>query len=533
MYNKKEVAVDATSPTCSTTPNDAALFSMRGISKSFGDFPALEDIDIAFFAGEVHCLLGENGAGKSTLCNLIFGVHAPSTGEMQLDNAPYAPDGPRIALAHNIAMVHQHFSLINELSVIDNLLLGQQFGKIDRKAEAVKITALAAEFGLELAPFEIVGDLSVGQRQRVEIVKCLMQRPRLLILDEPTAVLLPSEIDSLLGVCRTVADNGCAVVMVTHKLAEIKQIADRVTVLREGKIVRRSDAPAEQIPDLVRAMIQKSPLMAGAETSLGVQNLPPRTPRSLQGGSREVMQLDGLSLVDPIGVRRLNALTLTVESGEIVGIAGVEGNGQSELGAILSGMETATEGRWFVGQTELTHANARKITAAGVGIVPEDRHLVGAIGQMSVADNLFLNRMHQFARFGLIDRVRQQQTASDFIDQYDVRTQGPHASFASLSGGNQQKAVLARELTTPNLKFLLAAQPTRGLDVGAIEAVYRRIRAAADTGVGVLLISSELDELIAVADRIIVFYRGQIVGTHSATPKNRDAIGALMSGQLP
>lgn len=532
MPNTKGVAL-AAAPNSARSREAAPLFSMRGIAKKFGSFIALEGVDIMFSVGEVHCLLGENGAGKSTLCNLIFGVHAPTVGEMHLDGTPYLPKSPRGALAHNIAMVHQHFSLINELSVIDNLLLGQQFGKVDRKTEAEKIIALAAEFGLELAPFEIVADLSVGQRQRVEIVKCLMQRPRLLILDEPTAVLLPEEISSLLSVCRTVADNGCAVVMVTHKLAEIKQIADRVTVLRAGRIVARSRAPADEINALVRAMIQKSAPVEGEDAALGVQNLPYRIPLSTEAVRSEVMQLDGLSFVDKLGVKRLDSLTLSVESGEIVGIAGVEGNGQSELGAILAGMESATAGRWFVSGTELTHASARKITSAGVGIVPEDRHLVGAIGQMSVADNLFINRMHQFSRFGLIDRAQQRKTAIEFIQHYDVRTQGPQIAFASLSGGNQQKAVLARELTTPDLKFLLAAQPTRGLDIGAIDGVYTRIRDAADSGIGVLLISSELDELIAVADRIIVFYRGRIVGTHVADAANRDAIGALMSGQLP
>lgn len=531
MRNSTGVAASA-APNSANTTNTMPLFSMQAITKIFGEFAALTDIDIQFTTGEVHCLLGENGAGKSTLCNLIFGVHAPTAGDMQLNGSPYLPGSPRGALSHNIAMVHQHFSLINELTVIDNLLLGQQLGRVDRKAETEKINALAAEFGLELAPHEIVGDLSVGQRQRVEIVKCLMQRPRLLILDEPTAVLLPDEIKSLLAVCRAVADNGCAVVMVTHKLAEIEQIADRVTVLRNGQIVARSNSPANEIGALVRAMIQNSTSIGEADTALGVQNLPPRTPMQPGNTASEVMQLDGLSLVDNLGVKRLDALTLSVESGEIVGIAGVEGNGQSELGAVLAGMETATDGRWFAGGTDLTHANARTITAAGVGIVPEDRHQVGAIGQMSVADNLFLNRMHQFARSGLINRAQQKQTAHEFIERYDVRTQGPLVPFASLSGGNQQKAVLARELTTPHLKFLLAAQPTRGLDIGAIEGVYTRIRAAADSGVGVLLISSELDELIAAADRIIVFYRGRIVGTHPAEAKHRDAIGALMSGQL-
>tara|TARA_R110000751_G_scaffold270143_2_gene369943 strand:+ start:28737 stop:30353 length:1617 start_codon:yes stop_codon:yes gene_type:complete len=529
MITKEGVAKSATpsTPVASEVP---VLFEMKKIGKKFGAFAALEGVDVSFRAGEVHCLLGENGAGKSTLCNLIFGVHQPTAGEMRLDGAPYRATGPRDALTRHIAMVHQHFSLINELSVIDNLLLGQRFGRLDRKAQAEKIAALASGYGLELSPFALVGELSVGQRQRVEIVKCLMQAPRLLILDEPTAVLLPDEIQSLLRVCRQVAESGCGVVMVTHKLAEIEQVADRVTVLRGGRIVRQSDRPSEEMNALVQAMIQRPGAESDVSAVLGAGSLRPRNRPPPEIAQQEAMQLDDIALVDGLGVRRLDGVTLSVQRGEIVGVAGVEGNGQSELGAILAGLESATGGRWFAGERELTSSSPRLITRSGVGIVPEDRHRVGAIDRLSVADNLFLNRMHEFSRFGLIDRKRQRAAAEAAIARFDVRTQGSQVTFASLSGGNQQKAVLARELTTPDLQFLLAAQPTRGLDIGAIEAVYEAIRDAADRGVGVLLISSELDELIAVADRIVVFYRGRIVGERPANPEHRDTIGALMSG---
>jgi ABC-type uncharacterized transport system ATPase subunit len=506
------------------------LLAMAGVGKRFGAFEALAGIDIAFLPGEVHCLLGENGAGKSTLCNLIFGIHAPSTGEMALDGAPYRPAGPREALSLGVAMVHQHFSLINELPVIDNLLLGGPLGRLDRKAEGRRLEALAQEFGLALDPAALVGDLSVGQRQRVEIVKCLMQRPRVLILDEPTAVLLPDEIQSLLGVCRQVASAGCAVVLVTHKLAEIERIADRVTVLHRGRIAARSDHPADEIDALVQAMIQR-PIARDGEAGGGVLALPKRQRPAALVEAEEAMQLDGVSFLDRLGVRRLDDVTLSVDRGEIVGVAGVEGNGQSELGAILAGLMRPSEGRWFAGGRELTEASPRAITAAGVGIVPEDRHAVAVVSGLSLADNLFLNRMRQFAKLGLIDRVRQRAQAIEYIRRFDVRAEGPLIRFGSLSGGNQQKAVLARELTTPDLRFLLAAQPTRGLDIGAVETVYKLIRDAADGGVGVLLVSSELDELIAVADRIVVFYRGRIIGERKADPANRQTIGLLMSGQ--
>ncbi|TYC64316.1 ABC transporter ATP-binding protein [Rhodobacterales bacterium] len=508
--------------------NEASLpkLELTDIGRDFGSFTALDGIDIAFRTGEVHCLLGENGAGKSTLCNLIFGVHQPTRGFMTLNGAPYAPNGPHAALAQKVAMVHQHFSLIDELTTVDNLLLGRKFGLVDRKAEAAKILALAEEFGLDIKPHAVVGDLSVGQRQRIEIVKCLMQRPEVLILDEPTAVLLPDEIEALLKVCADVAARGSAVVLVTHKLAEIRKIADEVSVLRAGRIVARSTRPAEDMNDLTTAMIGRS----GTGGAFGVASLPPRAPHARSRMVREALQIDGLSFFDQTGARRLDKVTLTVDQGEIIGLAGVEGNGQSELGSILAGLDHPSEGRWFVGGKELTHAKPRAITAAGAGIIPEDRHKVGAVNAMTLADNLYLNQTKSLTRWGLIDRKRQTEGATSLMKQFDVRAQGPAAPFSSLSGGNQQKAVLARELMTPNLRFLLAMNPTRGLDIGAIEAVYRSIREAADKGIGVLLISSELDELLAVADRISVIYRGSIVGTRMASYDNRAAIGSLMSG---
>ncbi|MCP8888314.1 ABC transporter ATP-binding protein [Devosia ureilytica] len=503
--------------------------TMSGVGKVFGAFTALANIDIAFHAGEVHCLLGENGAGKSTLCNIIYGLHSPSSGAMVCDGVSYAPANPKAALASGVAMVHQHFSLIPELSVLDNLLMGQRFGRLDRRGEAARIVTLAETYGLSLDPHALVADLSVGQRQRVEIVKCLMHNPKILILDEPTAVLLPDEITALLEICRRVADSGSAVVMVTHKLAEIEAIADRVTVLHRGIVAARSDRPAADMDGLVRAMIQRPD--ATGDDPAGLAQLSTRRHRPSGKAADEVAQLDGISLRDELGIARLQDVTLSIARGEIVGIAGVEGNGQTELGNMLAGLLHASDGRWFVEGQDLSKASPRQITEAGVGIVPEDRHRVGAVDRLSLADNIFLNRMPHYSRFGIIDRRRQVAAASTLAQQFDVRAAGMGVRFGSLSGGNQQKAVLARELTTPNLRFLLAAQPTRGLDVGAVKAVYSLIRDAADTGVGVLLISSELDELLAVADRIVVLYRGQIVGECTTDASNREQIGIWMSGK--
>jgi len=424
--------------------------------------------------------------------------------------------------------------------VVENLMLGQSHGVLKRRDYARRVEALSQEYGLALDPLAKIQDLSVGERQRVEIVKCLMRAPRLVVLDEPTAVLLPAEIEGLLEVCRRVAAKGCSVVLVTHKLAEIKKVAHRVTVLRGGRVVATSAHPAEEIGRLVRAMIQRDleGLGAGASAMLGeTSGAPPLTAKTVAietpvPAGDEVLQVDGLTVRDADGVTRLSNFTLIVNRGEIVGVAGVEGNGQSELAAALSGMTAVSEGRIFIGGKDMTGAAPKALTAAGVGVVPEDRHAVACITAMSLAENLMLNRLDGLRRFGLLDRSALRRGALELMQRFDVRAAGPDIPFGSLSGGNQQKAVLGRELTTANLVFLLAAQPTRGLDVGAVEAVYGQIRAACQRGVGVLLISSELDELLGVADRIVVLYRGRVMGhCAAAEPGARERIGTMMAGQ--
>lgn len=512
--------------------------------KRFGSLQALADVDLDIAPGEIHCLLGENGAGKSTLCNLVFGVYQADAGAMQLSGETYRPTGPAQALAHGIAMVHQHFSLVPDMSVVDNLMLGQSRGVLRRKEYARRVHALSEEYGLALDPWTRIQDLSVGERQRVEIVKCLMREPRLMVLDEPTAVLLPTEIEGLLAVCERVAARGCSVVLVTHKLAEIKKVAHRVTVLRGGRVVAQSDSPAQEIDRLVRAMIQRDleGLNPAASAMLGERpalleamavaaigaTVHAETPTP---ASHEALQIDGLSVRDVEGVTRLSNFTLIVNRGEIVGVAGVEGNGQSELAAVLSGMLPATDGRFYVRGQDMVDATPRMLTAAGVGVVPEDRHAVACVNAMSLAENLMLNSLQRFRRWGLLDRSALRRGAQDMMERFDVRAAGPDIRFASLSGGNQQKAVLGREISTEGLVFLLAAQPTRGLDVGAVEAVYGQIRAACRSGVGVLLISSELDELLSVADRVVVLYRGRLMGHCAVDAGARERIGAMMAGQ--
>lgn len=509
------------------------LLSLSQVTKRFGSFAALSEVSLDLRPGEVHCILGENGAGKSTLCNLIFGVHRPDGGVMRYRGAPFQPVGPADALGQGIAMVHQHFSLVGDMSVVDNVLLGRERGILNRKQCARQLAAIAAEYGLPLDPFAKIEDLSVGERQRVEIVKCLIRDPQLFVLDEPTAVLLPDEISALLDVCRRVAAGGRAVVLVTHKLAEIKKVADRVTVLRGGRTVATSSDPSGDIDALVRAMIQGNveALDASAASILGLEPVTHVGHEPAAKARTEALQIDGLTVKDGQGVTRLDNFTLTVDRGEIVGVAGVEGNGQSELTAVLAGMMEATEGRIHLGAVDLTGRSPKEITAAGVGIVPEDRHAVGCVLGMSLAENIYLNRLDEFTRFGFLNRTALERDAATLMQRFDVRARGPGSQFSSLSGGNQQKAVLAREITLPNLTCLIAAQPTRGLDVGAVAAVYSHIREACSRGIAVLLVSSELDELLTVANRIVVLYRGRIMGSCPADPARKEAIGAMMAGQ--
>jgi ABC-type uncharacterized transport system ATPase subunit len=501
------------------------VLGLRGITKRFGAFTALEDVSLDVQAREIHCLLGENGAGKSTLCNIVFGVHRADAGEVRLHGEPFVPEGPAHALRSGIAMVHQHFSLVGNMSAIENMSLGRARGRLRPQDMGARARTLAAEFGLDVDLDRWVEELSVGERQRVEVLKCLLESPRLLVLDEPTAVLPPREVAGLLAMCRQVAARGCGVVLVTHKLAELAEIATRTTVLRRGRVIETvvMTGAAGELGGLVRSMV-------GREVRpLDFAKSPPPEGNAIPQ-TEEALRLEGLVVKDAGGAARLE-VSFTVRRGEIVGLAGVEGNGQSQLGLVLAGLLAPDSGFVKVAGEDVTGLAPRALTRRGVGIVPEDRHAIGCHLGLSVAENLFLGQLARFTRCGLLRREALARGAALRMKEFDVRADGSDAPMGSLSGGNQQKVVLARELSLDPLRFLLAAQPTSGLDVGAVEAVYAQIRAARDRGVGVLLVSSELDELIAVADRIMVIYKGQIIGTLPARRESREAIGALMSGQ--
>ncbi|SDJ50603.1 ABC transporter ATP-binding protein [Streptomyces indicus] len=554
-----------------------AALEVSGLAKSYGGTVALDGVDLVVEAGTVHCVLGENGAGKSTLCHAVAGSLTPDAGTLRLYGQPYAPRRPADALAAGVAMVHQHFSLVSTLTVGENLRLLRLPGL------AARIARVRETYGLELEPDAVVGQLPVGVRQRVEIVKALLRDPRLLVLDEPTGVLGPAETDALLETCRRIADAGHAVVLVTHKLGEAVRAGDAATVLRGGRVAgdgTTKDLSARRLVPLMigRAAGDLDATLAGAVGLEDPEAVGPDAPGPDGLDDPGVLGLDdpaAVGLDDPavvgpdpvvpgevvpaagpvraddartpqgaalrlreVTVRRadgayaLEDATLDVAFGEIVGVAGVEGNGQSELTAVLGGSLTPERGRVELDGRELTRALPAARTRAGLGVVPEDRHHEGCVPALSVAENLHLGRLREFRRFGVfLDRAALGRATEAALAEHDVRASGPFAPMASLSGGNQQKVVLARELALDPLKCLVAAQPTRGLDIGAVAAVHARIRAAAGRGAGVLVVSAELDELLTLCDRVVVAYRGRLLGP--VDPRAADArerIGALMVG---
>ncbi|MFJ3670686.1 ABC transporter ATP-binding protein [Streptomyces sp. NPDC090106] len=514
--------------------SDAPALEITGLGKSFGPVHALDGVDLVVRPGTVHCLLGENGAGKSTLCHVIGGSLAPDTGGLRLYGEPYAPRRPADALAAGIAMVHQHFSLVPTLTVGENLRL-LRLRDLSGRVERVR-----DEYGLDLDLDARVGDLPVGLRQRVEIVKALLREPRLLLLDEPTGVLDPAATEALLDTCRRIAESGRAVLLVTHKLGEVARAGDAATVLRGGRIAGGgplADLPVERLVPLMigRPADSLDTSLAGSigltvtptatTTATTTAKSPPRRPGS-------ALRLDAVSVRRADGTYALDGVDLDIAPGEIVGIAGVEGNGQSELMAVLGGSTAPDSGTVAVGGLDVTRTTPRERTAAGLGLVPEDRHHEGCVPQLSVADNLYLGRLDRFRRRRLfLDRKAMLRAAEDVLTEHGIRADGPAAPMSSLSGGNQQKVVLARELALDPLRCLAAAQPTRGLDVGAVSAVHGRIRTAVAQGAGALVVSAELDELLALCDRVAVAYRGRLLGPVPAdAPDARERIGRLMTG---
>ncbi|MDN3309978.1 ABC transporter ATP-binding protein [Microbacterium oryzae] len=493
---------------------------LRGITKRFGALTANDHIDLVVQPGEIHCLLGENGAGKSTLMNVLYGLYQADEGAILLDDEPQAFQGPGDAMRAGIGMVHQHFMLIPVFTVAENVSLGHEStkagGVLDIDAARRRVREISARFGFDVDPDAVVEDLPVGVQQRVEIIKALSRDAKVLVFDEPTAVLTPQETDELMATMRRLREGGAAIVFITHKLREVREVADRITVIRLGKVVGEAQPTASNQ--------ELAAMMVGRAVELTVQKDEPSL-----GEPRLVV--NGLTVVDEAGSKVVDGASFEVRAGEILAIAGVQGNGQTELTEALLGLQDRVRGSATLDGRELVGRTVRQILDSGVGFVPEDRTEDGLVGAFTIAENLMLDRAHgePFVRRGSIRRGYLTEFAKERFDEYDVRAPGIDAPVGSLSGGNQQKVVLAREMSR-ELSLLVAAQPTRGVDVGSIEFIHKRIVATRDAGVPVIVVSTELDEVAALADRIMVMYRGRIVGIVPAdTP--RDVLGLMMAGE--
>ncbi|MFC9694846.1 ABC transporter ATP-binding protein [Kribbella sp. NPDC056951] len=492
---------------------------LSGLTKSFGSLVANDHIDLVIEPGEIHCLLGENGAGKSTLMNMLYGLLQPDSGEIVIDGEKVTITSPSDAIKHGIGMVHQHFMLVPVFTVAENIMLGRENthpgGVLDRKKANALVTELSERYGFEVNPEALVEDIPVGVQQRVEIIKALTNDASVLILDEPTAVLTPAEIDELIAVMRQLKENGTSIVFITHKLKEVKAIADKITVIRRGKVVGQAEPSATEE--------ELAELMVGRAVDLVVDKEPAQ-PKDA------VLRVQGLTVIDERGFTAVDNIDLEVRAGEILAVAGVQGNGQTELAEALLGLTPIAAGTISLGGEDLTGKSTRHRLEAGIGYIPEDRGHDGFVASFTVAENLVLDLFRK-APFGnglALNTDEIDKNAHARVEEFDIRTQGIDLTVSSLSGGNQQKVVLARELSRP-LKLLVASQPTRGVDVGSIEFLHSRIVRERDQGTAVLIVSTELDEIAALADRVAVMYRGKVVGVVPAdTP--RDELGLMMAG---
>jgi general nucleoside transport system ATP-binding protein len=500
--------------------DERPVLELRGITKRFPGIVADDHVDFDLRNGEVHALLGENGAGKSTLMNIVYGLYHADEGEIRVNGEPVRIHSPKDAISRGIGMVHQHFMLIPVMTVAENIVLGNEPTKagdiLDYGAARKRVTDLSRQFGFAIEPEARVENIGVGQQQRVEILKALYRHADILILDEPTAVLTPQEANELFEILRTLTREGLSIIFISHKLNEVLEIADRITVLRRGKRVDTVPRAGATEEGLARMMV-------GREVLLRVDK-PPGTP------GEPLLQVENVHVRDELGLGAVNGVSFDVRRGEIVGLAGVDGNGQSELIEALSGLRKLEAGTVRLAGRDVTGASAHDVLHGGLGHIPEDRQRRGLVLNFSLAENLAL---HDYdaepnSRFGWLFPRRLVQRARGILRQFDVRGGGPQTLASALSGGNQQKVVVGREISR-DPQVLLAAQPTRGLDVGAIEFVHRRLVEARSAGAAVLLVSLELDEILSLSDRILVIYEGRIAGEYPPDVSEEE-LGLAMTG---
>ncbi|MGN9165079.1 ABC transporter ATP-binding protein [Tissierellaceae bacterium HCP3S3_D8] len=493
---------------------------MKNITKKFGEFTANDDIDLTVNKGEIHALLGENGAGKSTLMNILYGLYTPTSGEIYINGNKVNITNPNIAIEQGIGMVHQHFMLVETFSVVENIILGMETTKgiaLDINTARAKVKEISESYGLHVDPDALIQDITVGMQQRVEILKALYRGADILILDEPTAVLTPQEIEELISIVKSLADQGKTIIIITHKLKEIKASADYCTIIRRGKkidTVKVDDVTEEQLAEM----------MVGRQVSFSVEKNP------MERG-KKVLEIQDIVVKDNRKLNAVNGLSLELYSGEILGIAGIDGNGQSELIEGLTGLRNIESGRVTLDGKDITNNTPFEIINSGISTIPEDRQRRGLVLDFTIAENMILENYYKkpFSSKGRLNHKNIKEFADNLMEKFDVRPRNSEYLAGELSGGNQQKVIIAREVTN-DPEVLIAAQPTRGLDVGAIEYVHKYLVKQRDSGKAVLLISFELDEIMNVSDRIAVIYGGKIVDIIDAKDATENRLGLLMAG---
>lgn len=496
------------------------VVQMKGITKNFPGVKANDGIDFTLYKGEIHALLGENGAGKTTLMNILYGLYQQDEGEIFIKGKKVKILSPNDAISHGIGMVHQHFMLVEPFTVTENIVLGAEPAKngvLDLKAAEKQVKELAGKYGLDVDPAAKISDISVGMQQRVEIIKALYKGADILILDEPTAVLTPQEVDELIGIMDNLVKQGKSIIFITHKLKEVMRVSHRVTVIRKGRVIDTLKTRDTSPENLAEKMVGRKVLL--------------RVKKQDKKPGKPILQIKGLKALDNRGIEVLRGVNLEVREGEILGIAGVDGNGQTELVEALTGLRKISHGSIKMLGREISNLNPKEIFSRGVAHIPEDRQKRGLVLEYSIAENLILGKHHKtpFSKGIKINFGSIKQNADKLIKEYDIRTPTEKVEAKTLSGGNQQKVVIAREFSR-NPVFIVAAQPTRGLDVGAIEFVHKKLVEMRDQGKGILLISFELDEILSLSDRIAVIYEGSIIGEVSAEKATEEELGLMMAG---